>query len=307
MKPNQNKTSKSPKKAPPRSYGGKRSPAAKQPLDTPKTSLKESRSLKNIPDGGADKSASGVGTKGAKTEKAYKLLAIQEGISAGKAKELIDRGLVSSAGRRVMIARAEMPVATTFTLQMPKKAKIIFGNENLLVLDKPAFMDSEELAEQYALPLLHRLDRETSGVLMLVKNDEYRQKAIDEFKACKVTKEYIALVEGKLCEECTIDLPIATVKSGFAKSRISKTGKPAITTVTPLEISGKISKVLVRIETGRTHQIRVHLAHLGHPIVGDRMYGSTKESKRIMLHASKVELLGHTFISEEPEEFRNIH
>ena len=79
-------------------------------------------------------------------------------------------------------------------------------------------------------------------------------------------------------------------------------GKKAHTVVKPEEIQGKKSKVFIEITTGRTHQIRVHLAHIGHPIVGDEQYGSRTQSKRILLHSAKMKLLDYEFNAAEPKD-----
>lgn len=239
-----------------------------------------------------------------KMEKAYKLLALQESISNSQAKALIDRGLVYVANRKVTVARGELPLKTSFQIQQIEKAKVIYEDDDLLVVDKPAFLNADEIERQYPdTQLLHRLDRETSGVLMLVKNEEYRLKAIGEFKRNKVYKEYTAWVEGMFIDETEIDKPILTEKRhNKAVSKISPKGKPAHTTVTLVEVVGKYSKVKVVIREGRTHQIRCHLRSIGFPISGDEQYGG-RRAKRVMLHARKVELLGKTFIADEPKIF----
>jgi len=237
-------------------------------------------------------------------EKAYKLLALQESLSNSQAKALIDRGLVYVANRKVTVARGELPVKTNFNVHEIAKAKIIYEDADLLVVDKPAFLNTDEVERQYPdAQLLHRLDRETSGVLILVKDEDYRIKAIGEFKRNKVYKEYSAWVEGMFIDEVEIDKAILTEKRhNRAFSKISPKGKPAHTTVTPVQVVGKYSKVKVVIREGRTHQIRCHLRSIGFPIAGDEQYGG-RRAKRVMLHARKVELMGHTFIADEPKIF----
>jgi len=237
-------------------------------------------------------------------EKAYKLLAIQEGITNRSAKDLIDRGVVYALGKKVVMARAEMHVNTRFRVEDIGKVKIIFEDENIVAVDKPAFITSEQIAKKQKLKLLHRLDKETSGVLLLVKNEEFRQKAITEFKKLEVEKEYIVWVSGMVTDKIVIDKPILTIKkNNQAYSKISADGRTAISEVEPLMLEGKMSKVKVKIKTGRTHQIRVHLKSEGFPIVGDKMYGG-KSHKRVLLHASKISLLGYDFVSPEPKDFR---
>ena len=240
-------------------------------------------------------------------EKAYKLLASQEGISNKKAKDLIDRGLVYYLDRKVKIARAEMPDSTFFRVEQLDKVKIIYQDEHIIAINKPALLDTYELAEaleEEETELIHRLDRDTSGVLLFARNEAFLEDAIKAFKQRKVKKRYIAWVEGVFYEEIRIDAPIATHKQGGkAFSEINEErGRPAITIVKPLEIQGKKSKVEIEILTGRTHQIRVHLSSIGHPIVGDERYGSVTRSKRILLHAKAISLLGYAFEAKEPRD-----
>jgi 23S rRNA pseudouridine1911/1915/1917 synthase len=244
-------------------------------------------------------------TKPKNVEKAYKLLAIQEGISNSQAKMLIDRGLVYVGNKKVMIARGDIDKKTEFIVQKIEAPKIIFENDDLVVVDKPAFINADELERQFkGARLLHRLDRETSGVLMLVKNEEYRERAIKAFKNDEVYKEYTAWVEGVFTEEVIIDKPIITEKrKNKAYSKIARQGgKSAKTEVYPLEVSGKKSKVKCIIHEGRTHQIRTHLRSIDFPIAGDEQYGG-KRFRRVMLHAKKVTLLGQTFEAKEPKIF----
>ncbi len=236
-------------------------------------------------------------------EKAYKLLAGQEGISNRAAKDLIDRGVVYSGGKKVAVARGEMSGDSSFKIEKIAKIKTIFEDDFIVAVDKPAFVTSEEVALEKKLPLLHRLDKETSGVLLLTKDDEFRKKAVDAFKKHEVLKEYIAIVEGRVAEVVTVNAPIVTIKKGSTShSRISSEGKEAISHIEPLMIEGKRTKVKVTIETGRTHQIRVHLKSIAAPIQGDTEYGG-RPYKRMMLHASKIALLGYSFQSKEPEDF----
>jgi len=237
-------------------------------------------------------------------DKAYKILAIQEGISNKKAKDLIDRGLVYVGNKKVQIARGEIDTKTVFRVEKIEKPKIIFEDENILVVDKPPFVNSDEIEREFRdVKLLHRLDRETSGVLMLVKDEEFRKKAIKEFKEDRVYKEYIAWVEGIIAEEVVIDKGIITTKKGNkAHSNVSPKGKPAVTEVYPLEVAAKKTKVKCIIHHGRTHQIRTHLRYIEHPIIGDVDYGGRK-AKRVMLHAKKVKLLNYEFEAKEPKIF----
>ncbi|WP_024953742.1 RluA family pseudouridine synthase [Sulfurospirillum arcachonense] len=240
-------------------------------------------------------------------EKAYKLLAVQEGISNRAAKDLIDRGVVYSGGKKVTVARGEISSKANFKIEKIAKPKIIFQDKKIIAVDKPAFMTTEEVARNYAeFTLLHRLDKETSGVLLFTKDDAFHEEAVQAFRKREVEKEYIAVVQGKCVEAVTIDDPIITIKKGSSLfSKIASEGKDAITHVEPLMLEGKISKVKVTIETGRTHQIRAHLKSIKMPIVGDTQYGA-RPYKRVMLHAHKIALLGYSFESKEPGEFAKI-
>ncbi|WP_456433427.1 RluA family pseudouridine synthase [Nitratifractor sp.] len=237
-------------------------------------------------------------------EKAYKLLAEQEGISNKKAKELIDRGVVYVGDKKVRIARGEMKEGTRFRIEYPEAVEILYEDDRLVAVNKPAFVESSEIeARIEGARLLHRLDRETSGVLLLARDEAFAHKAIEAFRRREVRKEYVAWVEGVVAEPLTIDLPIHTVKKGKALSRIdTRRGKSALTRVWPDLIQGKKSKVRIEIETGRTHQIRLHLAHAGHPVVGDAQYGSPTNAKRILLHAKAITLLGQRYEAPEPKD-----
>ncbi|MDQ7045250.1 MAG: RNA pseudouridine synthase [Sulfurimonas sp.] len=238
------------------------------------------------------------------TEKAYKILATQEGISNSAAKSMIDRGLAYVGNKKVMIARGEIDEKTIFRVIIIEKAKTIFENDDLIVVDKPAYVNSDEIERQFKpAVLLHRLDRETSGVLMLVKDQEFREKAIKEFQKDNVYKEYIAWVEGIISEPVEVDKPILTQKkNNKAYSNVSGKGKPARSEFFPDIVSANKTKIKCVIHHGRTHQIRTHLRYIDHPIIGDEQYGG-RRSKRVMLHAHKVRLLGMEFVSKEPKIF----
>lgn len=231
-----------------------------------------------------------------KEEKAYKLLAKQEGISNNEAKDLIDAGLVSARGMKVVLARGLVSETTEFkVLSFPKPVKI-FEDENIVAINKPPFMTSQKVASEFKYPLLNRLDKETSGVVLLYKNEEFRQVAIKEFAANKVEKVYLAIVKGIVVEDFSVELPITTIKTksgAFSKIDLSR-GKTAITHVSPLMVEGKKSLIKIAIETGRTHQIRCHLSHVGYGVVGDEKYAKST-ANRMYLHSYETSLLGYKF------------
>ncbi len=236
-------------------------------------------------------------------QKAYKVLAAQESISNKKAKELIDRGLVFVGDKQVKIARAEIGTETKFRIEYPSDIEVLYEDENIIAVNKPAQVDSYDIQDAIeGAELLHRLDRDTSGVLLLGRNPEFIEAAIKEFKNRRVQKQYVAWVEGVVYETIEIDDPILTIKKGKAFSKIDPLrGKKAYTKVIPEEVQGKKSKVIIEITTGRTHQIRVHLASRGHPIVGDEQYGSRTQAKHMLLHSKKMKIFDYEFEAKEPK------
>ena len=234
-------------------------------------------------------------------EKAYKLLSLQKHISHSQAKSLIDSGLVSANGRKLTLARTLLDPKTHFQVQDIAPLRIIEQKGDLLVVDKPAFLESYAIQARFqGYELLHRLDRETSGVLLLARSQSQTAlEIIRAFKARKVEKIYYALVSGIIPESSTINAPILTKKGKSAKSKVHKDGLEAITHITPESIVGKKTLLRVKIETGRTHQIRVHLAHIGHPILGDTLYGGANAA-RLMLHARAICVLGESFEAPLP-------
>lgn len=237
-------------------------------------------------------------------EKAYVLLSRQENISVRKAKELIDRGVVYAHGKKITIARALISPQTKFKVERPANVEVVFEDARCQIVNKPPFLTAEEVEKIQGYQLIHRLDKETSGVLLLAKTEEFRQQAIQEFKAKRVYKEYVTLVEGLIAENMRIDRPIKTIKKGGkAFSKADRNGENAVTLIEPLTIIGQKTKLKVVIETGKTHQIRAHLAFIGTPIVGDTAYGSTANAKRVMLHAKRVKFLDIDVSVDEPKEF----
>ena len=141
--------------------------------------------------------------------------------------------------------------------------------------------------------IVHRIDKDTSGLLIVAKNDNSHVKMSEQIKNHEVKKTYIALVRGVFKEnEATIDMPIGRSTSDRKKMAINKNGKNAITHIKVLKRFDKYTLLKVNIETGRTHQIRVHLSHIGYPIVGDYTYSNGKNEFDVIgqcLHAQKLE------------------
>ncbi len=165
--------------------------------------------------------------------------------------------------------------------------------------------------------IVHRLDKDTSGMLIVAKNDKAHRILSEELKARKVKRVYTALVHGSFSnDEGTIDAPIGRHANDRKKMTVTnKNSKEAITHYKVLSRYDKYTLIEVRLETGRTHQIRVHMSHINHPVVGDPVYCKNKDEFRLgkqMLHATKL-AFNHPstgkymkFEIDLPEYFSNI-
>lgn len=128
--------------------------------------------------------------------------------------------------------------------------------------------------------IVHRIDKDTSGLLMVAKNDAAHVALADELKAKKSLRKYWALVHGNLPNDRgVIEAPIGRSDKDRKKQAVTAKGKPALTRFHVLERFGDYSLVELQLETGRTHQIRVHMAYIGHPVAGDEAYGPRKTLK----------------------------
>ena len=151
--------------------------------------------------------------------------------------------------------------------------------------------------------IVHRLDKDTSGLIIVAKNDKAHTKLTEMFKNKEIKKTYLAIVKGKVSKETgRIETNIRKNEKDRKKmsvSRDEKKGKLAITTYKVIDSNERYSLLDVNIETGRTHQIRVHMKHIGYPILGDIVYGRPDNKiMRQMLHAYKLEFK-HPITSEE--------
>ena len=151
--------------------------------------------------------------------------------------------------------------------------------------------------------IVHRLDKDTSGLIIVAKNDKAHTKLTEMFKNKEIKKTYLAIVKGKVSKETgRIETNIGRDEKDRKKmsvSRDEKKGKLAITTYKVIDSNERYSLLDVNIETGRTHQIRVHMKHIGYPILGDIVYGRPDNKiMRQMLHAYKLEFK-HPITSEE--------
>lgn len=197
------------------------------------------------------------------------------------------------------------------------KPETIYEDDNVIVLNKPAGMLSmakgewcpETTLEDFGL-LVHRLDRDTSGVVILAKNEETQKMLRKQFQDRKTHKTYIAIVEGRpKMDEALIDLPIIRNLKRPNTFLVAPGGKESKTYYRVLKSNDKYSLLELKPETGRTHQLRVHLNYLGCPILGDSVYGNGGE--RMYLHAHKLEITipdgdRRTFEAPVPAEFNDV-
>jgi len=153
--------------------------------------------------------------------------------------------------------------------------------------EEPILLDLVRAHVQQPIHLLQRLDRGTTGVIFFSKSSAMNVRITRQFERKRVRKRYLAVCEGALAEAQTIDAPIARI--GAIKFGVRDDGKRAVTHVAPIVAARAGSLLDITLETGRTHQIRVHLAAVGHPLAGDWLYGQ-RNAVRPMLHAAELEM-----------------
>ncbi len=191
--------------------------------------------------------------------------------------------------------------------------RILYEDASLAVIEKPAGMvvhpgagnpdhtlvnsllfhlDSLSGIGGQARPgIVHRLDKDTSGVMLVAKNDQAHHSLTEQLARRETEKHYRALVLGRMSTpEGEVDRPIARSRTERKKMCVDPAGRSAVTRWKVLEERGRSSFLDVRILTGRTHQIRVHMSYLGHPVLGDVIYGrqTLKMASRLMLHAFSI-------------------
>ncbi len=227
----------------------------------------------------------------------------------------------------IRLADKSAPTPSGSSLEVIAES-ILYEDKRLLVLNKPSgfavhggsglsYGIIEALRALYPkapyLELVHRLDRDTSGCLLIAKKRSMLRHLHEQLREHRLRKHYLALVQGLWQGgKRTINAPLRknTLRSGERVVRVDDSGKAAISHFKPLNTSDVASLLEVDLETGRTHQIRVHAAHSGHPIAGDQKYGDDNFNqsmrgyglKRLFLHASKISFR----LSPESEETMEI-
>jgi 23S rRNA pseudouridine1911/1915/1917 synthase len=250
-------------------------------------------------------------------------------LSRRRARDVIEKGQVTVAGEVVLEAGLDVDEGAAIEWDPNRKARrrvrsripLLFEDDRLLVVDKPAGLltvpsspdaRDEDTAvsrvREYVaflrprnpyVGLVHRIDRDTSGAVMFALDPDTRHALIELVSAHRIDRQYLALVHGALREEKgRIDAPIHEEYEG-GRRRIAARGEPARDAVTYWKVRERFGTaaalIELTLETGRQHQIRIHLAHVGHPILGDRTYGAERTLSigvripRQMLHA---EVLG---------------
>jgi len=198
--------------------------------------------------------------------------------------------------------------------------EVVYEDDAILVIDKPAGLvvhpgsgnwsgtllnallrHAPALAGVPRAGIVHRLDKQTSGLLVIAKTIAAQVDLVRQLQARSVTREYVALVQGAVSREGVVDAPIGRHPVQRTRMAIVAGGKPAKTLFFPIEHGKNWSRLRCRLETGRTHQIRVHLHSIGHPLIGDPVYRSSRQAVKLpeaaltfprqALHAARLGLL----------------
>lgn len=188
---------------------------------------------------------------------------------------------------------------------MPKplennNVQMVYDDEDILVLNKPFMMPVHEsrnhqgdtlanaaacyMVSDTAFRAVYRLDRDTSGLVLIAKNELAASKL-----AGRIKKDYYAICEGVLTDSGTIDLPLRRVNDSIIERGVFPDGEKAVTHWCAVKNNGECTLLKINLETGRTHQIRVHFSHIGHPLLGDSLYkGNCEQITRQALHCKTI-------------------
>jgi len=206
---------------------------------------------------------------------------------------------------------------------------IVYEDKDLVIINKPSGMVVHPASGNYENTLVnaliyrynlddtnvrsgiaHRIDKDTSGLVIVAKNDKTLELLTDMFKNKEIKKTYVAIVDGVINNKSgTINAPITRDVKDRKKMMVGKDGKNSITHFYVIKTFKNNTYISLNLETGRTHQIRVHMAYIGHPVTNDKVYGKENTSFGQYLHASKLEFI-HPITKKEiiveaplPEEF----
>ena len=201
-----------------------------------------------------------------------------------------------------------------------EKPPVIYEDDDVIVFNKPAGMltvskgefNPEPTLEQFG-EIVHRLDRGTSGVIILAKNAKAKSFLQKQFQERKAHKTYYAVTVGHpKVDHAIINIPLTRNLKKPTTFMVANQGREAITEYRAIDQNEKYSLIELKPQTGRTHQLRIHLAHIGAPILGDPVYNpKSPKADRMYLHASILEITVPsgkrlTFTANLPEEFRNV-
>jgi 23S rRNA pseudouridine1911/1915/1917 synthase len=251
-------------------------------------------------------------------------VAVLAGVSRSVSREFLEAGLVTVGGVPVTrstrlqegdVIEYPLPAAEEPLAPEPVPFEVALELDDVLVVNKPAglvvhpgaghasgtlvnglihrYPDLEALGPEYRWGLVHRLDRDTSGLLLVARTSEMYKFLQVELKERRIGRTYLALVPGRLDSATgTIDAPVGRDPARATRMAVTQNGRPARTHYRRLADWEETTLLEVELETGRTHQIRVHLASIGYGIIGDRVYGQRSslpgEPGRVWLHAARL-------------------
>ena len=237
--------------------------------------------------------------------------------------KFIKSGFVTVDGKLVTKPNSRFERTVKLDLKVPKvmknsdvKLDIIYEDDDVVVVNKPSGLLSEGKGEYCPEKTLadygfvaHRLDRDTSGVMVIAKSEEAQKYLKKQFQKRSVHKTYYAVVHGRpKYDQAKIELPLIRDLKRPTTFRVDANGKESVTFYRILKTNDDYSLLELKPITGRTHQLRVHMKYLGHPIVGDTVYGEKDDADRLMLHAGELEINlpsgeRKTFRVPRPKEF----
>jgi len=228
-----------------------------------------------------------------------------------KFKQIAVDGCTETNANKTINVGSEIIIYFSKKITDESNIKILYEDLDIIVIDKPTGLlsistskETEDTAYQFVSNYLkkhnkknkvfvvHRLDRDTSGVLLFAKNETIKNKLQDNWNELVKCREYYAVVEGVVDKSGTIKSYLVTDNFNRTYSTKNKSiGKLAITHYEPIKSKKNRTLLKVLIDTGRKNQIRVHLSELGFPIIGDKKYGSRESFGRLALHSSKLHLI----------------